>query len=172
MTNLMGMSFGTFQFPQNPVKLQITLERSLKEAVLPFWGSSLQDLGKKRRKISGEGYFTGESCRQDFARLRALFEKGIPDCLRLPGQAPFLAAPESLTFTGMSGKDLLGYRFVFTEVKSGTHGFPRGTITAREGDSLWNLAQEWEVPVEELLAANPGLEDMGYLLEGEEVRLP
>ena len=170
--NLMTMSYKDFLFPQNPTELQIREERTVKEAALPLAGAALWDLGAKKRRVTGEGYFTGPDCWETWSRLRALFARGGPGALRLPGQEPFRAVLESLKLTGVSGKDLVKYAFTFVETESLPAFTGRGVYTARAGESLWDYARRFDRAVEDLLAANPQVRDLDDLPEGEEVRVP
>ena len=56
---LPAMRFKGFSWPKNPGKLKMETQRDLKEHTLPYAGSLVQDYGRKRRKISGEGVFLG-----------------------------------------------------------------------------------------------------------------
>lgn len=172
MTNLMGMSFRDFFWKVNPTKLDVLDSRNTRETVLPYFGSETEDLGPKKRKVTGEGYFTGEDCWEQWKKLRAVYQKGGPGSLRLPGQQPFLAVMDELKLMGAAGKDLVKYSFSFTETESGQQDALTGTRLAKEGESLWDYAYLCGRPVEELIACNPDIRDIAWLTEGEEVRLP
>ena len=47
-----------------------------------------------------------------------------------------------------------------------------GTYFARAGESLWDYANRWGVPIETLVAANPHIRDICQLEEGEKVVIP
>lgn len=170
--NLMSMSFKDFVFPQNPTSLEVTEARAMKETVLPFAGSALHDLGPKRRRVTGEGYFTGPDCRETWTRLQVLYSKGGPGSLRLPGQVPFLALMDGLRLVGVSGKDLVKYTFSFTEVKSPNPFSGAGAYAAEAGESLWDYALRWSRPIDVLIAANPHIRDIEALTAGEKVVVP
>ena len=101
--NLMGMRFRDFTWPHNPTALTLALERNVKETALPYRGSRLEDLGEAKRRITGEGYFTGEDCGKQWRQLQAVFRRGGPGSLQLPGQEPFLAVMDSLKLLGRPG---------------------------------------------------------------------
>ena len=170
--NLMAMSYKDFLFPQNPTSLEVTEARTVKEAVLPFAGTALQDLGPKRRRVTGEGYFTGPGCWADWNRLQHLYAQGGPGSLRLPGQKPFLALLDSLRLVGVSGKELVKYTFAFTEVRSAGPFSGAGEYRSAAGESLWDYARRYQRSIDLLVAANPHLRDMEELAEGEKVVVP
>ena len=170
--NLMGMSFKDFVWENNPTALNVTESRTVRETVLPFSGTAVADLGAQKRRVSGEGYFTGEGCWDRWLALEAVYRQGGAGCLRLPGQEPFLAVMDSLKLTGVAGKDLIHYSFSLTEAKAAPAHDGSGVYRAAAGESLWDHAWRHGRPVEELIAANPEIRDIGALNEGEEVLVP
>lgn len=170
--NLMGMRFRDFTWPHNPTALTLALERNVKETALPYRGSRLEDLGEAKRRITGEGYFTGEGCGEQWRQLQAVFRRGGPGSLQLPGQEPFLAVMDSLKLLGAPGEELIHYSFGFTEHRAGEDGRGRGVHTAQAGESLWDYARRYEKTMEEMIAANPHIRDIAVLGAGEEVRVP
>lgn len=170
--NLMGMRFKDFTWEDNPTALTVSDERNLKEVVLPYAGTRTEDLGRQKRRVTGEGYFAGESCWERWNALREVYSRGGPGSLQLPGQEPFLAVMDGLKLIGAAGKDLVKYAFSFTEHQSGEEYGGAGVHRAKAGESLWDYAWRWGRTVEELRAANPDIRDIGALKEGEEVRVP
>ena len=169
---MMGMSFKDFVWAVNPTQLTVTAQRSLKETVLPFAGSAAQDLGPKKRKITGEGYFTGPDCWQQWEKLSALAEAGTPGPLQLPGQAPMIAVLDELKIIGAAGKDAVKYAFSFTEITGRAADTGTGTYTAEEGETLWDIAWRFGRSIDALTAANPRIRDIADLEPGQEVRIP
>ncbi len=170
--NLMTMGFGGFTWQVNPTALKLELGRNLRETALPFAGSRLEDLGQKKRRVRGEGYFTGADCLERWQALSAAFAQGGAGYLQLPGQAPFLAVMEELKLLGEPGEDVVHYSFVFTEEKGG-EGYQGGRVhKAAAGESLWDYAWRYRVPIEELHGANLHIRDIACLEQGEEVRIP
>ncbi len=53
--HLMTMGFKGITWEVNPTALRLEWARSLRETVLPFAGSRLEDLGRKKRRVLGEG---------------------------------------------------------------------------------------------------------------------
>ncbi len=170
--NLMGMSFRDFIWRNNPVSLTVTAARALKETLLPYAGTRTEDLGKQKRKVAGEGYFTGEDCWEQWNALKEVYDRGGAGSLRLPGQEPFLAVMESLKLIGVSGENLIRYSFSFLESRAGEDYTGRGVHLAKAGETLWDYAWNYGKSMKEMTAANPEIRDIGALREGEEVRVP
>ena len=170
--NLMGMSFRSFLWRNNPTSLTVSDERTLKETVLPYAGTKAEDLGRQKRRVTGEGYFVGDDCWTQWNALHDLYLQGGAGSLRLPGQKPFLAIFNSLKLIGAAGKNLLKYSFTFVETQSETEYDGRGAYTAKEGESLWDYAHRWNRSMDTLTAANPDLPDIGCLKAGERVIVP
>ncbi len=68
------MQFKKYRWPVNPSEITVSYDRNLQEKVLPLKGSLLQDMGRKKRIVTGKGCFLGEDSRGSFA--------GWPKCLR------------------------------------------------------------------------------------------
>lgn len=170
--NLMGMRFKDFTWQNNPTALTVTDSRNVREALMPYAGTKTVDLGRQKRKVTGEGYFTGEDCWDTWTALRNTYSQGGPGSLQLPGQEPFLAVMDSLKLAGAAGKNLVKYAFSFTEYRSGEEYRGQGVHRAAAGESLWDYAWKYGRTVEELLAANPDIRDIGCLKEGEKVNIP
>ncbi len=170
--HLMTMGFKGITWGVNPTALRLEWARSLRETVLPFAGSRLEDLGRKKRRVLGEGYFTGDDCMARWQALGAAFAEGGPGYLQLPGQAPFLAVLEELKLLGEPGEGAVHYSFVFVEAKGHQDGGSGQVYRAGAGESLWDYAWRWQRPVEEVRWANPHIRDIACLEQGERVVRP
>ena len=116
--NWMAMRFRGFTWRVNPTQLNVECQRNVKEALLPFAPGKTVDLGPKKRRVTGQGWFTGPDAMEQWRELEALFAQGGPGSLQLPGQEPFWAVMDSLKLLGEPGKDLVKYGFGFTEHKA------------------------------------------------------
>ncbi len=172
MTNLMGMSFQEFVWENNPTTLTVSHQRAVRETVLPYAGTKTEDLGLQKRRVTGEGYFTGESCWERWNALRSVYLRGGSGALRLPGQQPFPAVMDELKLIGAAGKNLVKYAFSFLETGPGEGASAPEICRAQAGESLWDYAWKYARTVDELVLANPGIRDIADLKEGEEVRIP
>ena len=169
---LMTMRFKGFTWKDNPVSLRVENLRQVQETKIPYGDSQAEELGRQRRKVTGEGYFTGEGCMEDWNGLQAAFAQKGPGILQLPGVTPFWALMDSLELVGSQGQDLVRYTFSFTEWGAQPEFSGSGRYRAKAGQSLWDYANQWGIPVEELVARNPQIQDIGQLKEGEEVLVP
>ena len=169
---LMGMSFKDFIWENNPTALNVTGERTLRETVLPFAGTGVQDLGPKKRRVTGEGYFTGEDCWQRWGALNTLYRAGGAGSLCLPGQEPFFAVMDELKLIGTAGKELVKYAFSFTECRGKEVYDGAGVHRAFAGETLWDYAYRYGRSIDDMVQANPHIEDIACLKAGEEVRVP
>ena len=172
MSLLMAMSYKTFFFRDNPVSLSVEEEKSVKEVLIPFSGTAAEDLGRKKRRVRGEGYFTGEDCWQQWRELQKLYCEPGPGSLRLPGQLPFLAVMDQLKLIGVAGENLIKYSFSFVEWESGSEYTGQGEHHAQAGESLWDYAHRFGRTMEELVAANTQIRDVACLEDGEKVIVP
>lgn len=170
--NLMGMRFKDFTWRDNPTSLTVTAQRNLRETVLPYRGSRAEDLGQKRQKVTGEGYFAGKDCWEMWNALRAVYASDGPGYLQLPGREPFPAVMDSLKLLGASGESLIKYSFSFTEYQGDKASAGAGSYRAAAGESLWDYAWRYGRTVEELRRANPDIRDVGLLSQGQEVCVP
>lgn len=170
--HLMTMGFKGITWEVNPTALRLEMARNLRETALPFAGSRVEDLGRKKRRVTGEGYFTGKDCMEQWQALGTALAEGGPGYLQLPGQTPFLAVLEELRLLGEPGEDVIHYSFVFTETKA-DEGYKGGRVhRAAQGESLWDYAWRYHVPMEELHRANLHIRDIACLEQGEEVVIP
>lgn len=170
--NLMNMSFKNFVWRHNPTMLKVTAAGNVKETALPFADSVVENLGRKKRKVIGEGYFVGDDCREQWYSLSKVFEENTAGALRLPWQAPFYAVMNSLNLVGVAGKNLIKYEFEFTEVEGQAKHDGSGTYTALAGETLWHYAMRFGCKIDDLVKANPEIDDTMHLAEGQEVRVP
>lgn len=166
------MRFKGFTWPVNPTALRVECERNLRETMLPFAGSDPVDLGEKKRRVTGEGWFAGKDCDSQWRRLEALFQEGGPGSLQLPGQEPFYAVMDGLKLLGREGPELLKYGFSFTEHHGGERWRGQGVHRAAAGESLWDYAGRYGWDMEELRRANLHIRDIACLEQGEEVFAP
>ncbi len=168
----MTLRFRDFTWRVNPTSLRVECGRSLKETALPFAGSWTEDLGPKKRRVTGEGYFTGVDCMDQWQRLERAFQQGGPGSLQLPGLEPFLAVMDSLKLLGEAGDGLVRYGFSFTEHWAGEAWRGQGRHKAAAGESLWDYAWRYGWDMEALRQANPHIRDIAALEPGEEVFAP
>lgn len=160
MTN---MRFGPFQWPVNPAEIQVEDGRQVHEALFPV---------PSLRIVRGKGFFTGSEAAAQFAALHALWAKGAIEVLTLPEYGPMHAVLSALTLL-RGHMRMVEYAFTFRESPQVSVSAACEEFCARigAGETLWHLAARHSVPIERLLALNPGLADPWAVSEGMEVKL-
>lgn len=164
------ISFGGFVFSINPSELEIQYERIMSERVVPFFGTSIADLGTRRKKVIGKGFLAGEGSYESFRELEEAFASGKPRILSIPGKEPFGAVLTALQFIGVTAQSVIGYGFVFTEADGFTLNKENGA-EAQAGRSLWDFAYEYGIPIEALAKRNRDIRFINYLDKGQKIKL-
>ena len=71
--NLSPMRYKNFIWPHNPRVYTIDYERTMVEQKVPYGLYHLQDLGRRRRVMRGEGEFAGPDAYAQFGALATVF---------------------------------------------------------------------------------------------------
>lgn len=173
--NLTQMRFRDFVWRQNPVEITVEQAKNIKESLLPFSGSHMQDLGMAKRKIRGRGFFVGrageESAIDEFKRLREVFEETGSGVLQLPSHEPFLAVMDRLDLIGGKGS-LVEYTFSFTESASFGRINENREFIACRGESLWDFAGKPDLRIDDIVSLNPHIKNINAIRQGERVVVP
>ena len=130
----------------------------------------MQNVTEDFSVVSGEGELVGEDCTEQYKAIEKLFERNRAGVLTLPGMKPFFAYFTGLSVQGSEAKGVLRYKFEFTRDRAGRKDTERFHI-CKEGESLFDIAYEYETHVEKLAALNPQLKRPDNLKEGERVRV-
>lgn len=183
---LTPMRFKNYVWPHNPRVYSIDYERKMAVSKTPFGRYVLQDLGQTNRIMAGEGEFVGEGAYQEFGRLANAFYAPGPGQLIHPVWQMASAHFVSLRLEQEPREDYVRYSFVFWEdaglsgqlkklSSSGgagqTRDRPSGFYTVKQGDTLWAIARDCGVSMEELLELNPQIKNPGLIRVGEKVRV-
>lgn len=172
--NLNVMKFKNYVWPHNPFSIDISVKRNLKEAIIPFKGSLIQDFGREKRIVSGAGQFFGSDCLTQFESLFDIFKQGGSGYLAIPGISPFLAIFKELQLVGDYLPNFVNYTFEFWEDLSLnviTSNVENTFYTVLQGDSLWNISAKFNISIENLLALNSNIKNLNMLSVGQKVRL-
>lgn len=116
------MSYKTFSFPCNPARIEVKAESMISTAHCPEFGPVHQHLGPRRRVITGNGVFYGETARSSYCALEALFWQQTPGALYIPGLGTVIAFFSELSLAEEGDGSLLRYTFRFEEAISATDG--------------------------------------------------
>ncbi|MBC8570531.1 hypothetical protein [Zongyangia hominis] len=109
------MQFKSYVWPYNPQRVEITLGRDLRTRQARGFGTLVSDWGQTPARVEGEGEFFGSDCKEQFERLRRIFDEEGSGKLLLPSFRPVYAYFESLKLLGEGPLHTLRYGFVFTE---------------------------------------------------------
>ena len=188
---LTPMRYKDYIWPHNPATYSITYERQVAVHKVPFGRYCMQDLGLGCRIMRGQGEFSGKDAYGEFKRLASVFYRGGPGLLIHPLWQISNAYFTSLKLEQEPRPDYVRYSFEFRERYDGYNeelsalGSSGGASTAAvksarqenvcvvvSGDTLWGIARRWDVPLESLLKANPGIKNPNLISPGDKVVIP
>ncbi len=153
---LTPMRYKEYVWPHNPRVYSIDYERIMAVNKVPFGLYYLQDLGRTRRVMKGEGEFIGEDAYTQFGQLANVFYSGGPGQLIHPLWQTANAYFVSLRLEQEPMRDYVRYSFEFWEEANYYSGQVR-TWTTQSSQLLWYF---------------PDRSDHPGLLPGGEGRLP
>ena len=181
------MRFKDYVWPHNPKIYTIDYERVMSCAKVPFGLYCLQDLGRTRRVMRGEGEFSGPDAYAQFGKLANVFYSEGPGTLIHPLWQTASAYFVDLRLKQEPRPDYVSYSFTFWEEldyydttlkkaaaqSSGGDGGGESALKHKvvKGDTLWGLAKRYGVTLEQLLARNPQIKNPNLILVGQEVRI-
>jgi len=150
----------------------------------------MQDLGLSCRVIRGQGEFAGDGAYDEFKNLASAFYDDGPGLLIHPlwqiSNAYFTALkleqeplPDYVRYSFEFRERFDGYSEEMAEVSNSGAGTavlraaaPEVRHTVASGDTLWGIAQQYNVSLESLLAANSGIKNPNFIRLGDEVVIP
>lgn len=187
---LSPMRYKTYTWPHNPRVYSIDYERKMAVHKTPFGLFHLQDLGRTRRVMKGEGEFVGPDAYAQFGQLATVFYEDGPGQLIHPLWQTANAFFVSLRLEQEPRPDYVRYSFEFWEDdswytgvatkrtasepaqgESTTAGMSRTYHLVVKGDTLWAIANTYGVSLAELIALNPQIKNPNLIRVGEEVRV-
>lgn len=194
---LTPMRFKEYVWPHNPRVYSIDYERIMAINKIPFGLYYLQDLGRTRRVMKGEGEFIGEDAYSQFGQLANVFYSGGPGQLIHPLWQAANAYFVSLRLEQEPLRDYVRYSFEFWEEAnyysgevrtwssqstqgSGTTQTAQTAQTAQtipvyyqvvKGDTLWAIASRYGMALSDLIALNPQIKNPNLIHIGDEVRV-
>ena len=188
---LTPMRFKDYVWPHNPKVYSIDYERTMAVNKVPFGLYYLQDLGRTRRVMKGEGEFIGPDAYSQFGQLANVFYSGGPGQLIHPLWQAANAYFVSLRLEQEPLRDYVHYSFEFWEEanyysgevrtwSAQTAGSTQGSQAAQtlpvyyqvvKGDSLWSIASRYGMALDDLIALNPQIKNPNLIHIGDEVRV-
>ena len=188
---LTPMRFKDFTWPHNPEVYTVEYRRRLAVHRVPYGACILQDLGSAYRVLRGRGVFTGADAYDQFRMLADVFQQDGPGLLVHPVWQTERAYFASLSLTEEPLPDYVQYSFEFWEDWGGYHGefqlqnnsgSNNGSSAAasqtasnyvvKKGDTLWAIANRFDVTLSSLVAANPQIKNPNLIRPGDEVNIP
>lgn len=182
--DLSPMRYKDYVWPHNPKVYTIDYERQMAVDKVPFGLYRLQDLGRTRRVMRGEGEFVGEDAYAQFGALANVFYKEGAGPLIHPLWQAANAYFVELTLKQEPRPDYVSYSFTFWEEldvydgklkleekrESGqTESVDRVIHKVVKGDTLWAIAKRYGVTMEQLLKRNPDIKNPNLIRVGQEV---
>lgn len=194
---LTPMRFKEYVWPHNPRVYSIDYERIMAINKIPFGLYYLQDLGRTRRVMKGEGEFIGQDAYSQFGKLANVFYSGGPGQLIHPLWQAANAYFVSLRLEQEPLRDYVRYSFEFWEeanyysgeVRTWSSQSTQGSGTAQtaqaaqttqtipvyyqvvKGDTLWAIASRYGMALGDLIALNPQIKNPNLIHIGDEVRV-
>ncbi len=183
---LAPMRYKSFTWPHNPHSYSITYERLTAVHKVPMGVYTMQDLGRTRRVLRGEGVFYGPAAYDTFRALACVFYETGPGLLIHPVWDTSNAYFTDLRLEMEPAENYVVYSFAFAEGFFQYSGLRRldgaAASTAQvgsaprwhtvvSGDTLWAIAQRYGVTLAQLLALNPGISNPNLILAGQKVRV-
>ncbi len=166
-----NMRFDSYEWKHNPLTVEVSFTRKMSRQNMPSFGGVVFPTGCDLRVVSGKGEFAGSDCLKRFEELSSLFEKGRKGLLTLPFTNPFYAYFTDLSLKGEATPDLITYTFEFTEAQSKALSRIQREYMPKKGETLFDVAYDFSVPLEELVRLNPQIKRPDELKIGEAVRL-
>lgn len=188
---LTPMRYKDYIWPHNPATYSITYERQVAVHKVPFGRYYMQDLGLGCRIMRGRGEFSGKEAYSEFKKLASIFYSSGPGLLIHPLWQISNAYFTSLKLEQEPRPDYVRYSFEFRERYDGyneklsVRGSSEEASSAAmktssqehvcvvvSGDTLWGIAKRWDVSLENLLQANPGIKNPNLIRPGDKVVIP
>ena len=179
------MRYKNYVWPHNPRVYTIDYERVMAENKVPYGLYHLQDLGRTRRVMRGEGDFMGSDAYAQFGALANVFyDPGAGELIHPLWQAAKVHFVE-LSLKQEPRPDYVSYTFTFWEdleyydTKLGTQEYSdQAGQTAEQkfhtvvrGDTLWAIAKRYGTTLEQILKRNPQIKNPNLIRVGQEVRV-
>lgn len=166
--NLTPMRFKDYVWPHNPRIYEISYKRDIVCHRVPFGLYFLQNTGRQMRIMRGEGEFAGKGAYAQFKKLATVFYGSTPGTLVHPLWDTTTAYFAALELLQEPTEDYVKYAFEFWECcQSYEQGLKTGgdiSIEQQEyeeiyhtvapGETVWSIAHDLGISVEELMAMN------------------
>lgn len=184
---LTQMRYKNFIWPHNPRIYSIEYGRQMVSNKIPFGQYYLQDLGRTRRIMRGEGEFVGEQAYSQFGALATEFYSYGAGMLVHPLWQTANAYFVELKLEQIPQPNYVKYSFAFWEAcasyeeelslveqqesasEQSSSGSLSKTHTVVKGESLWSIARYYGLDLSDLIAMNPQIKNPNLIYPEEKV---
>ena len=171
----MAMRYKSFTWPNDPRTYTLSCQRQTALHKIPMGGFVVQDLGRTGTVMRGEGEFFGAGAYDTFRRLLQVFRQQGPGLLLHPMWQTGSAYFTRLQLTQEPRSNYVAYAFEFCEASGGAQrasgAQAKGYYVMQEADTLWSVAQRYDLRMRELLAMNPEIANPNHVRAGQKVRI-
>ena len=172
----MAMRYKSFTWPNDPRTYTLSCQRQTALHKIPMGGFVVQDLVRTGTVMRGEGEFFGPNAYDSFRRLLQMFQQQDAGLLLHPMWQTGNAYFTQLRLTQEPRRDYVAYAFEFCEgsgggVLSAAGAAAKGYYVMQEADTLWSVAQRYDLRMRELLAMNPEIANPNHVRAGQKVRI-
>ena len=171
----MAMRYKSFTWPNDPRTYTLSCQRQTALHKIPMGGFVVQDLGRTGTVMRGEGEFFGPNAYDSFRRLLQMFQQQDAGLLLHPMWQTGNAYFTQLRLTQEPRENYVAYAFEFCQSADGAQSASgaqaKGYYVLQEADTLWSVAQRYDLRMRELLAMNPEIANPNHVRAGQKVRI-
>ena len=153
-----NMRFSGVSMSHNPKTLKITRSKKINSAGRVGGENRLDNVSDGISKISGTGEIYGLRCFSVYEELMRMCFKNKAGVLSVPELGIFRAVLEDISVMAEPKENFLTVAFVFRVVNDRDEPkkiLPEQYVLPVGGESLWDIAYRYDVPIEKLLKLNP-----------------
>lgn len=172
----MAMRYKSFTWPNDPRTYTLSCQRQTAVHKIPMGGFVVQELGRTGTVMRGEGEFYGPRAYESFRALLQVFQQTGAGLLMHPLWQTAGAYFTELRLTQEPREDYVAYAFTFCEASSGgaqagADTAARGYYVMQEADTMWSVAQRYDLSMQKLLSLNPEIANPNSVRAGQRVRV-
>lgn len=169
-----NLRFAGVTMSHNPKTLKITQSKKINSVGLVGGEKRLDSVSDNISKISGTGEIYGSNCFSVYEELMKLCFTNKAGVLSVPKLGTFRAVLEDVSVLAEPRENFLSVAFVFRMVSctdAPKKIMPEQFIKPVGGESLWDIAYRYDVPIEKLVVLNPHIRKIFNLIGCGTVRL-
>ncbi len=191
---LAPMKFKDYVWPHNPRVYEISFKKDIVSHRVPCGLYVLQNMGRNRRVLRGEGEFCGPGAYKEFQKLGNVFYDDTPGTLVHPLWMTTSAYFVALELAQEPREDYVRYSFEFWECFDGYDAVLRKIdvkteadvpvqetqsaaaeqakyYTVKSGDTMYAIARANGITLEKLVEFNPQVGNIHLIFAGQKLRV-